>query len=57
MPWKETTPVDQRLRFIAALSSCRWTMAELCRAPRFLQPVGRHSRVSHSSHRPPISPV
>jgi len=31
MPWKETTPVDQRLRFIAALSSCRWTMTELCR--------------------------
>jgi putative transposase len=31
MPWKETTPVDQRLRFIAAFSSCRWTMAELCR--------------------------
>lgn len=30
MPWKETTPVDQRLRFIAALSSCRWTMTELC---------------------------
>ena len=31
MPWKETTPVDQRLRFIAAFSSCRWTMAELSR--------------------------
>ncbi len=31
MPWKETTPVDQRLRFIAALSSCRYTMTELCR--------------------------
>lgn len=31
MPWKETTPVDQRIRFIAAFSTCRWTMSELCR--------------------------
>jgi putative transposase len=31
MPWKETTPVDQRMRFIAALSSCEYTMSELCR--------------------------
>lgn len=31
MPWKETTPMDQRMRFIAALSTCRWTMSELCR--------------------------
>lgn len=30
MPWKETTPVDHRRRFIAALSTCRWTMTELC---------------------------
>lgn len=32
MPWKETTPVDQRMHFIAALDTCRWTMSELCRA-------------------------
>ncbi|HEX6202403.1 MAG TPA: IS481 family transposase [Thermoanaerobaculia bacterium] len=31
MPWKETTPVDQRMHFVAALSTCRWTMSELCR--------------------------
>jgi len=31
MPWKETTPVDQRMRWIGALSTCRWTMLELCR--------------------------
>lgn len=31
MPWKETTPVDQRMRFIATLETGRWTMSELCR--------------------------
>lgn len=32
MPWKETTPVDERTRFICALESCEFTMTELCRA-------------------------
>lgn len=31
MPWKKTTPVDQRMHFVAALSMCRWTMPELSR--------------------------
>lgn len=30
MPWKETTRVDLRREFIEALSSCRYTMTELC---------------------------
>lgn len=33
MPWKETTPVDQRMHFVAALSTCRWTMSELSSPP------------------------
>ncbi len=32
MPWDERTRMDQRVRFVSALSSCRYTMAELCRA-------------------------
>ncbi len=31
MPWKETTPMDQRMRFVADVTSCRYTMTELCR--------------------------
>lgn len=31
MPWEERTRMDQRMRFVAALSSCRYTMSELCR--------------------------
>lgn len=30
MPWDERTQMDQRVRFIAALESCRYTMTELC---------------------------
>jgi transposase InsO family protein len=30
MPWKETKPMDERVRFIAELSSCRYSMTELC---------------------------
>lgn len=30
MPWKETRPVDERREFIEALSSCLYTMTELC---------------------------
>lgn len=32
MPWSETTPMDQRMRFIAKLESCEFTMTELCDA-------------------------
>jgi len=32
MPWDERTRMDQRVRFIGALTSCRYTMTELCRA-------------------------
>ncbi len=32
MPWDERTRMDQRVRFIGALSSCAYTMSELCRA-------------------------
>ncbi len=32
MPWDERTRMDQRVRFIGALSSCAYTMTELCRA-------------------------
>lgn len=31
MPWQERTRMDQRVRFVAALSSCRYPMSELCR--------------------------
>ena len=31
MPWDERTRMDQRVRFIGALSSCAYTMTELCR--------------------------
>jgi len=31
MPWKETTWMDQRMRFVADVTSCRYTMSELCR--------------------------
>ncbi len=31
MPWDERTRMDQRVRFIGALSSCEYTMTELCR--------------------------
>jgi len=31
MPWDERTRMDQRVRFIAALESCAYTMTELCR--------------------------
>lgn len=31
MPWLETRPMDERVRFIAALESCLYTMTELCR--------------------------
>lgn len=30
MPWKETKPMDERVRFIGDLTSCRYTMTELC---------------------------
>lgn len=30
MPWNERTQMDERVRFIAALSSCEYTMTELC---------------------------
>lgn len=32
MPWDEGTRMDQRVRFIAALESCEYTMTELCAA-------------------------
>lgn len=32
MPWDEQTRMDQRVRFIGALESFRFTMTELCRA-------------------------
>lgn len=32
MPWDERTRMDQRVRFIAALDSCEYTMTELCQA-------------------------
>lgn len=31
MPWKETTSMDQRMRFVLDLTSCRYTITELCR--------------------------
>ena len=31
MPWKETKPMDERVRFIGAVSSRHYSMAELCR--------------------------
>lgn len=31
MPWKETTYMDERMRFVADVTSCRYTMSELCR--------------------------
>lgn len=31
MPWDERTRMDQKVRFIAAISSCEYTMTELCR--------------------------
>lgn len=31
MPWKETKPMDERVRFIGALSSRHYSMTELCR--------------------------
>lgn len=30
MPWSETTPMSERVRFIAQLESCEFTMTELC---------------------------
>ena len=32
MPWDERTRMDQRVCFIGALTSCAYTMTELCRA-------------------------
>lgn len=32
MPWDEPTRMDQRARFVRALSSCEFTMTELCEA-------------------------
>ena len=32
MPWDERTRMDQRVRFIGALTSCAYTMTELCLA-------------------------
>lgn len=32
MPWDERTRMDQRVRFIGALESCRYMMTEACRA-------------------------
>lgn len=32
MPWNERTRMDERMRFMAALSSCEYTMTELCEA-------------------------
>lgn len=32
MPWDERTRMDQRVRFIGVLESCRYTMTEACRA-------------------------
>jgi len=31
MPWKQSGPMDERLRFIAAYQSDKWSMSELCR--------------------------
>jgi len=31
MPWQETTSMDQRMRFVLDLTSCRYTITELCR--------------------------
>ena len=31
MPWKETCPMKERLRFVIEQESGDWTMAELCR--------------------------
>lgn len=31
MPWDARTRMDQRVRFIAAMASCEYTMTELCR--------------------------
>jgi len=32
MPWSETTPMSERMRFIWQLESCEFTMTELCEA-------------------------
>jgi putative transposase len=40
MPWMETHAVDQRRRFVEALSSERWSMSELCERFGISRPTG-----------------
>lgn len=40
MPWQETHPVDQRMKFVTAAASGLFTMAELCARYRVSRPTG-----------------
>lgn len=39
MPWKETSPVDQRKRFVMDLCKKKWTIRELCHAYGISRPT------------------
>jgi transposase InsO family protein len=40
MPWKETSVVEERMRFVMDYQSGEWTMAELCRNYGISRPTG-----------------
>ena len=40
MPWKETTPMQQRAQFILDLETGLYTMSELCRAYQVSRKTG-----------------
>lgn len=40
MPWKATSVVEERMRFVMELQSGEWTMSELCRRYRISRPTG-----------------
>src|SRR5215468_7968990 len=62
MPWKETAPMDEKVRFIAELTKTNVTMAELCRQYGVSRKtgykwLGRYKAVGISGldDRPPIA--
>jgi putative transposase len=66
MPWKESTPMDERLRFVQDVHRPGWSVAELCRryevsrktGPKWLAAYGQGgpAALADGSHRPRTCP-
>src|SRR4029078_8943798 len=49
MPWKQTSPLMERARFVRELASGEWTMSELCEHHGISRPTGYKWAARHDA--------